>query len=123
METNVNTLVHPRQPWLEAVRMALALPIPVPGRPYFRCFPLSATLSAGQCRANRSRVPADIALRLPFELLSWQILPPACASCGLATAMEAGGCLFSRRGKSSPVCPVTPIPPASRCPFPIKPSP
>ena len=99
METNVNTLVHPRQPWLEAVRMALALPIPVPGRPYFRCFPLSATLSAGQCRANRSRVPADIALRLPFELPSWQILPPACASCGLATAMEAGGVPFFTAGE------------------------
>ena len=99
MDTNVNTLVHPRQPWLDAVRMALALPIPLPGRPYFRCFPLSATLSAGQCRANRARVPADIALGLPFELPSWQILPPSCGCCDLAAAMEAGRVPFFTAGE------------------------
>lgn len=90
METNVNTLIHPSQPWLEAVRLAYLAPGPVPGRPYFRCFPISATLSAGQCRANRTRVSARLAQQLPYELPSWQVRPPACESCVLATAMEAG---------------------------------
>lgn len=94
METNVNTLVHPRQPWLEAIRSARDSAEPVPGRPYFRCHPLVATLSVQQCRANRAKVSTRDALTLAFELPSWQLRPGACERCVLAGAVEAGDVIF-----------------------------
>ena len=99
METNVNTIIHPRQPWLEAVRLARATPPPVADRPYFRCHPLSATISVPQCRANRAKVPKSDALLLPFELPSWYLRPSACQSCALALAVEAGRAPFFTSGE------------------------
>ena len=58
-------------------------------RAYFRCFPLEATISVQQCRANRERLSPHEALALPFDLPPWWVQPLPCWSCTLAVQVEA----------------------------------
>lgn len=61
-----------------------------PREQYFRCHPLSATVSVAQCRINRLRISSQEALWLNYEPYPWEIRPRACDDCELARAMEVG---------------------------------
>ena len=71
-------------------RRAQLVPLAAETRAYFRCFPLDATISVQQCRANRERLSPHEALALPFDLPPWWVQPLPCWSCTLAVQVEAG---------------------------------
>ena len=72
----------PQQPARKSARP------PAPQR-FFRCHPLSATISTRQCRLNRGKLTAQEALLMPYDPLPWEMQPPPCAHCELALAVDA----------------------------------